>query len=200
MKNITQCSPNKSAGFTIVELMLTLVILSIVLGIGLPNFMEFIKNNRLISQINQTTSMLAFARSEAAKRPNTTITLCGSSNTTDATPACNTSNWESGWIIFDDQDSDRVIDASDQLLQVGNPLAGGNTLRSSGFTNSGYVQFDADGTPDSQGTLTLCDDRGTSKAKAVIISIAGQTRLASDQDGDDIVNNHSGSGSNVTCP
>jgi type IV fimbrial biogenesis protein FimT len=182
-------------GFTLVELMVTLAVLSIVLGVGIPAFQGLINNGRLTSQINQTIGLVSFARSEAAKRTATTITVCGSSD--EAT--CNSTSWESGWLVMSDVDGDRVFDvADDELLRVGPALTGGNTLRTLGFGNAGFIQFDASGSPGSAGTFILCDDRGATEAKAIVLSIVGQSRAAVDEDANSVVNSHSGG--DITCP
>jgi type IV fimbrial biogenesis protein FimT len=183
-------------GFTLIELMVTLAVLSIVLGVGIPAFDSLITNGRLTSQINQSIGLISFARSEAAKRTGTTITVCGS--TDEAT--CNTSNWEGGWLVMNDVDGDRTVDAGDGdiLLRVGPALAGGNTLRTLGFGNAGFIQFDDAGSPGSAGTFILCDGRGAEEAKAIVLSIVGQSRTAVDEDANSIVNSHAGD--DVTCP
>ena len=216
--------PKQIIGFTLMELMITLSILSVIVVLAAPSFTGSVQRGRLTAQINQITGLIAYARSEAAKRPNTTITLCGSNDPTAATPVCNTSNWEAGWLIFSDANADKVLNvtnedlngnsildagedingngildsATDELLQLGTPLAGGNTLRTTGFTSSDSLQFNATGLPDSAGTFVLCDSKGVTKAKAVAVGIIGRTRLAVDEDTDNIVNDQSGA--NVTCP
>jgi len=196
MKKSNETLKTITRGFTLIELMVTLAVLSIVLGIGIPAFDRLVANGRLTSQINQSIGLIAFARSEAAKRTGTTITVCGSSD--EAT--CNTSNWESGWLVMNDVDGDRTIDAGDGdvLLRVGPALSGGNTLRTLGFGNTGFVQFDDAGAPGSAGTFILCDDRGAVQAKATVLSIVGQNRAAVDEDANSIVNSHTGG--DVTCP
>lgn len=219
-------SPAKAQGFTLIELLSTVVVLGVVLSVGVPSLFETIQNNRLVAQTNQTTGMIAYARSEAAKRPGTTITLCASTNVNAITPVCNSNNWESGWFMMADLDGDRILnnigedvngnnvldpgedlngdgiinDATDELLRVSESLTGNNTLRTSGFTVDGAVQFDSTGIPDAAGTFTICDDRGAEKAKSIVLSVIGHARVAVDEDEprDEIVNNHAGA--NVTCP
>jgi type IV fimbrial biogenesis protein FimT len=194
-------SPKHSQGFTLIELLLTVLVLSVVLSIGIPSFKGTIQNARLTAQTNETIGTIALARSEASKRPNTTITLCASTNTTSANPACNSSAWENGWFMMSDVDADRTFDpATDQVLRVYEPLAGDNTLRTVGFTNSDFLQFDSTGIPDSAGTFIICDDRGDKKAKAIALSVIGHARIAVDEGVtlDGIVNNHLGV--NVSCP
>jgi prepilin-type N-terminal cleavage/methylation domain-containing protein len=55
-------------GFTLIELMITLIVAGILLGIGVPSFNSFVKNNRIVSQSNELLADLTFARSEALKR------------------------------------------------------------------------------------------------------------------------------------
>jgi type IV fimbrial biogenesis protein FimT len=160
-------------GFTLIELMVTLAVAAIIMTVAVPSFNNLIRNNRLTVQNNELVSTLLVARSEAVKR-STTVTVCASSD--QAT--CDTSNWESGWIVFADFNADRVVDAGggtcavgeDCILFTGNAFNGGNTLRSSLFTNSGFVQYSAQGTIDSPGTFTVCDSRGTSSAKAANVN------------------------------
>ncbi|MFZ5604947.1 MAG: GspH/FimT family pseudopilin [Pseudomonadota bacterium] len=183
-------------GFTIIELMLAVMVISIVAAIGIPGFQETIRNNRLASQTNSLIGTLNFARSEAAKLGNTTVTICGSSNQT----ACNTTNWESGWIIFRDADADGAVDTGEPILRVQEALSGGNTLRTSGFPNLARIQFGNRGNISQQGSLVLCDSRGNTFAHAIVLNLSGQSRSATDDDttADSIVNIHSGG--NATCP
>lgn len=206
--------------------MVAILVLSILLTVGVPSLRDdVIRNPRITSQTNATIGMLSFARSEAAKRPNVTITLCASSSTNSASPACDTNNWEEGWIVFSDLNADQRLDnieedlngnlvldpgedlngnglldsATDDLLRIGEPLSGDNTLRTTGFPNLGFIQFDSSAAPGSSGTFVLCDVRGATSAKAIIMSVIGHIRTAIDETPTDgTVNNHLGV--NVTCP
>jgi type IV fimbrial biogenesis protein FimT len=55
-------------GFTMVELMVTLVVLAILMAVAAPNLVTFINNSRLRSTHGELTSALTLARSEATKR------------------------------------------------------------------------------------------------------------------------------------
>lgn len=63
-------------GFTLIELMITIVMLSILAAIAVPNFMDFVKRNRLQAQAEELRTFLHQARSEAAvRRATVSITI-----------------------------------------------------------------------------------------------------------------------------
>jgi len=185
---------NKHTGFTLVELMVTLAVFAITVTFAIPNLREFIQNNRLISQINDVTSTLHLARSEAVKRKRT-ISICGSNNSS----TCNTPSWEQGWIVFVDVDADGVLDAGvDELLRVGSALSGSNTLRIVSFTSTTLVQYNSQGAIDSSGSFKICDTRGAANARAININTTGRARQATDDNSSGVVNDIDGS--DVICP
>ena len=193
----------RTAGFTLIELMITLAVVAILLGLIAPGFTTFVKNNRLTNQINTLIGTLHLARAEAANRREVVI-LCASDNGS----ACNTTRWEEGWIMFTDDDIDAVIDPpdGDTLLHYQEPLSGGNSLRATGFdgSNLGVLQYSITGfilsTDPQSGTFTLCDDRGNGEAKAIVVNISGVSRLAVDENGNGILNDHQGATGDISCP
>lgn len=56
-----------SRGFTIVELMISLTIAAVLLGIALPAFNNFIAQQRLTTYTSDMVAAIAYARSEAAR-------------------------------------------------------------------------------------------------------------------------------------
>lgn len=55
-------------GFTLLELLITLVVAGILASIAVPSFSGFLARQQLRSDVNEVVSMLSFARSEAIKR------------------------------------------------------------------------------------------------------------------------------------
>tara|TARA_R110001592_G_scaffold57300_2_gene174219 strand:- start:269 stop:871 length:603 start_codon:yes stop_codon:yes gene_type:complete len=195
----------RTSGFTLLELIITIVILAIVVSFAVPSFREVVLNNRLTAQINDASSLMGFARSEASKIQDGVITVCASA---DGAACSGANTWETGWIVMRDVDGDRTLDAGDdELLRISRPLEGGNTMRIAGLTSNGgsFVQFSSNGFPVSPGigssaagTVTVCDSRGAGSARAIVISVSGQTRLARDTSGNGVLNDHSDA--NITCP
>lgn len=83
-------------GFTLIELMVTLVVVAIVLSIAIPSFQSQILNNRSITLGEDFASAINFARSEAVKRGKR-VTLCAS----DDGSLC-AGDWVDGFIVVVD--------------------------------------------------------------------------------------------------
>ena len=62
-------------GFTLIELMIALLVLTILASVGIPAFQRLVADNRVSSQANATLAALHFARSEALKR-RTEVSVC----------------------------------------------------------------------------------------------------------------------------
>jgi type IV fimbrial biogenesis protein FimT len=113
-------------GFNLIELMLGITVLAIVLGLGVPSFIDMIRENRLISQSNDLLIALNFTRSEALKR-GLRVTVCPGT----ATACTGGTDWNAGVLVFtDDIGTVGTLDAGDEALQSW-PAA------TSGFTAGG---------------------------------------------------------------
>ena len=113
----------KEHGFTLVELMITLVIASILLTIAVPGMRNIIQNNRITGQVNEMVTAFNLARMEAIRR-GSPVSVCASADQASCSGA---NNWATGWIVVADANSagnpsftaTDVIRAWDQL--PGNP-------------------------------------------------------------------------------
>jgi type IV fimbrial biogenesis protein FimT len=66
----------RTNGFTLVEMMITLVIGAILVTVAVPGFMELTRRNAVITTSNELLSSILLARSEAIRlEANTTVTL-----------------------------------------------------------------------------------------------------------------------------
>jgi len=88
-------APAGQAGFTLVELMITIAVLAILIALATPSFTSVINSNRLTAQANNLMADLQLARSEAVRR-NRKVSVC---RTTDGA-ACATAvgDWDS-WLV-----------------------------------------------------------------------------------------------------
>jgi type IV fimbrial biogenesis protein FimT len=88
----------KNRGFTLVELMVTLAVAAVVLGIAVPSFTQSMRNNNSIAAGSELSVAINYARSEAVKRAKR-VSLCASS---DGLACLAADNWKEGWMVFVD--------------------------------------------------------------------------------------------------
>lgn len=168
-------------GFTIIELMVTITLAAVVLVLAVPSFTNIIRDNRLVTQTNSLISALNIARSEAAKR-GVRITICRSTDQSSCTTS-NPSKWEDGWIMFFDTRNFGTRDTSapiEEIIQVSEGLSGSNSLRSGG-NYSNYISYLPNGmsrgnTGLANDTFNLCDVRGASYGRKIIVSSTGRPK------------------------
>lgn len=178
-------SHSTAAGFTLAELLVTLLISGILLGMAVPTFSDLIQTQQLTGQINTMVADLNFARSEAIKRMRRVL-LCKSTDQITCDPGA---QWHDGWIVFADRDADNLKDPDEPRLRSQGPLPEGYTIEFGSFYTSRYVRYYPDGHAVNTGTFTFCDPRGADYARAIIIF---RGRLRADR-----VN---GSGDPLSCP
>ncbi len=163
----------RNFGFTLIELLVTIGLMAIVTSLALPSFTRMINEGKQNSNAKGFMGSLSIARSEAIKR-SARVVICASTNGT----SCGTSiNWDSGWIIFVDSDTDGVVDGNEELLKVYPAMDMGNTLVGSGDVVR-RVRYESTGVSLETGEITLCDNRGVSSAEAIIMKASGRAVLS----------------------
>lgn len=179
----------KSLGYTLIELMSMLAVVSILVSVGLPMMNVFFDSNRMISNTNDLVAGLNIARSEAIKQQ-IRVTLCQSANTATCS---GTGQWEDGWIVFQDPNGNATVDGGERILRLNAGVDGGQvTIRSNDVTNliANSVSFTSRGLPKAlnggvqSGTFRVCDKRGlkvnadgvTTVARGVNLSPSGKVR------------------------
>jgi len=160
---------NRQTGFTLNELIITTALVAIVTAFGVPSMSEFVKGDRLTTQINSLVSHLALARSQAVTQQ-LPVTVCASSDLA----SCSSNDWSTGWVVFVDADASGGFSPGDELLRVQQPLEGTSKLSSS--LGSRVVFDDRGFTPGIAGSFSLCDERGVEHLKAISISQTGRVR------------------------
>ena len=155
-------------GFTLIELMITITLAAVVMGIGVPSYQEFVVKNRIQTQASEIRSSLAMARVEAIRR-GLRVRVCPGQD------GCVGANWDDGWNSFVDRNNDNTRDdaANETALEVHVRLDGGSTL-----TGANNVIFNSDGTVVRARTMILCTaDSDAQHRRRIDISIVGRVRV-----------------------
>ncbi|MCZ6516730.1 MAG: GspH/FimT family pseudopilin [Gammaproteobacteria bacterium] len=140
-----------NSGFTLIELITTLVIASILMTIAVPSFQTMARSNQISSQINGLVADLTLARTEAVKRM-TVVTICNS----DDQQGCSDTNWADGRIVWVDANVNGIVD-NGEILRAASTIGRGASLTTANFTDVHRIQYRPSGSADSTGTFQLCD-------------------------------------------
>ena len=190
-------------GFTLIEMMITIVIAAILVSVGVPSFESVLKRNNIESLQMKLASAVSTARSEAASR-NITVSMCSSNNTT----ACG-GIWSDGWISFEDVDADGVLDATEIVIDVyehdsnytiaATNKSGATTGRLT-FSPRGYME----GTE--AALFTMCEPKKEVQyARGIFVSASGLMVKTRDSDDSDATHDNPfyaslGNPTDLTCP
>lgn len=115
----------KNTGFTLVELMVTLLVAGILAALAVPRFRSMLARRQVESAVHALMSDFSFARSEAIKRGHS-VTICRRGSGTGATAACATTqgSWHDGWLVFSDRNDDGNRSTTEAVLREQGPLSG----------------------------------------------------------------------------
>lgn len=173
-------------GYTVLELIITMVIGTLVIGMVAPAFGDMIRSNNLVDKRNRLFRDLVYSRQNAIDRGRPVV-ICTSDR---ASRGCarNPADWDSGWTIFIDRDHDGdCVDAdgdtrcdrdNGRILRQWVPesrlalkIRGNNNL-------SRRVRFQSTGiSAGYNGTITFCADRNI-RPRGIVVANTGRVRTA----------------------
>jgi len=166
-----------NSGFTLVEIMVTVVIVGIFASIALPSFARIIENNRINTATNELISNLLLTKSEALKRRNT-VTLCPSINQSTCT---NSADYSVGWIVFLDCDSDgdrdlgAILDCgvndAEEIIKVGDAF---DSVYMNNPTQQ--IRFGFSGRPDGDNSTFDIGKDASNLTKEVTVNRVGRVK------------------------
>jgi len=174
----------RDCGYTLLEVVVVVAIVAILANLSVPGLGATVRTQQGETLLNELARQMAFARSSAVTHGQN-VTLCRD----NGAGQCG-SHWNSGVLVFVDNDSDGVLDAGEELLrQAGFRTVGtAATVKLRSFPNRQYVQFTPLGfTRGQSGSFTWCPpDGNTTMARQLIFTQTGRTRVARDSDGDGV--------------
>lgn len=162
---------NIQRGFTLIELMIVLVILSVLLFVAVPNYDSVIAGSEVDKARLNLATGLALARTEAVKRGED-ITLCRGSS---GTCGINTGNvaWTGlGWkvLVASDNEIIRVDDSANNKV---------NILYNCGdFVSYGSVGTRSSNTGTGECEYTFTNERSPNVSKFLCIAATGRVRMS----------------------
>jgi type IV fimbrial biogenesis protein FimT len=156
-------------GFTLVELLVGLMVVSIALGVGIPATNDLLANGRMAGAVNDLVSTFYFARSQALSF-GAPVTVCASLRGDGCDDGARLVD---GWMVFRDNDADGRLSTNpanpERIFAIHAALPDNilhNPKTTSGATQPQYVLFDRYGRVGATALgptiadIQLCDDRG----------------------------------------
>ncbi len=176
---------NSVRGFTLFELLLSLAIVGLLLGVGAPTLFSLQAKFESIALQSDLRRMLVTARHYAVAEKRT-VTLCG----TDAQQHCVDQGFAELTVFIDDN-RNRALDEEERIIAVADIRYRGElSLRAS--SNSRHIGFSADGSATRAGSFLFCRAGYPRNAGRVTVSMAGRAYAGIDRDGDGVVELTSG--------
>lgn len=153
---------NSERGVTLIELLVAIVVATILLTVGVSGFQSLIIRERVASATNDLVSDLSMARMEAINR-HAMVVLCSSSGA----GCTNSLDWSSGWIVFQDTDTDYAFDpaSGDQLIRTHPSL---NQVKIVMSTDAKIIAFNETGYPTNHGSSLVSGPHGVDETTVCI--------------------------------
>ena len=164
----------KSEGLTLVELLISLSVSIIMLGIAVPGTSTFITSNRIAGQVNDLRGAIALTRSEAIRR-NQHVVMCKS---VDGQSCTRSGRWDNGWMVYADDNMNRKRDKKEQILHVHDEIPEGYTIDYRAFGSRHYVAYRPTGYTRTNGTFYICKPEDMRRSRALILTKSGRVRLS----------------------
>lgn len=169
----------KASGFTLLELLVSLVIISLVVGAAVPAGKDWISRYQARRDSAVIYDRLMRLRLHAiyAHRP---TTLCPSTDQHGCDPVWH----DGGMLMFVDRNADGQVQADDEIITYSPPAHPDTRLLWRSFRRKPYVQMNASGATNSlNGTLVYCPaGRRLELARRFVINRTGRIRVEAHAD------------------
>lgn len=169
------------AAFTMIEILITLCVLSIILTIAAPALHTMVLDSRINSSQDSLVNTMSYARGIALHNAGN-IKVCPFSASNSTT--CG-GDWSAGWVVV----TDPTAGTPTLLRSQENPTA--NLAISS---NISEVVFDSHGLTANQGNFIICDSRSNAFARSIAVMTTGYVQSGNTV-GQAVWNNLA-----ITCP
>ncbi|WP_444959298.1 GspH/FimT family pseudopilin [Microbulbifer sp. ZKSA002] len=184
----------RSAGFTLIELIIYITVIAVLTAVALPSFSDFLKRYKSKAKQRELFDVLIFMRNRALSEKRN-FTLCPKGISDECA-----GDWADGALLFADENGNGEVDSEDQVVRYMDRTEQGASLSWNAFNNRGFLIYKPTGTTPSQsGNFSFCPANGEAEyGWIIILNAIGRPYYARDKDQNGIVEN--GSGQELTCP
>lgn len=163
------------SGFTLLELLVTILLAAILVTIAIPSFRNMILDNEITATANALVVGLKVARSDAL-RESRDVSLCPDSPAT--TTPCDGTSWTAGWQVWADRQENGTPSAT-EVIRANGQSPSSIVIDQNGSTSPTAVEYLANGLNSTGKTITfsVCDtQRHNEQGVKITISGTGSVR------------------------
>lgn len=183
-----QATAFSQRGLTLLEMMMGVSIIGLTMTFVVPSAHSIFTQNRIISELNRTSSLFQYARLHALETKQT-ISVCPASNFSTCS-----NDWSASKIVFADLNDNNIRESNEPLLLSSEVSELQNVV--SGPENA--IRFFFNGSSATPSTIQICDANEAAQfSRALFVSLQGRVTMSKDSNGDGIYETNSGSA--LTC-
>lgn len=169
------------SGYSLLELLLCLALVSIVAGFTAPSLRDFVEQARADS-IQQKLRKAIYRTRSAAIYSKQIVSLCPFGD-----GACG-SEWARGLMVFTDRNNNGIIDDNDALLEIIDLDANDYELAWRASARKNFLRYSPTGMARAFGRFTLCAKSGNLRlARSIVVNRQGRLRTYKDRNNDGVV-------------
>ena len=161
---------NKLAGYTLMEAMVVLAIVSILITMAAPSFRGTIADSQLSSAAEGLFSLVRYARAEAARQGSTVLV-----------GAADGVNWGNGAIAWVEGDNVAGFDPANDTL-IRRLYVKGKVKIVDAISNSKIIQFNGQGYTPTAVRFEFCDGRPDEQGRTINILVSGFSVMSVKED------------------
>lgn len=161
---------NRVQGYTVTELLLTMLVVALLLGVGVPSMRSLLRDTELSALVSAYMHTFNSARYIAVSERRQ-LAICSP----DAEGQCSGA-WSEQLQLFYDDDRDGVLARHEDIVQVFT-LPDPDDIRVTfrAFARTRYVALRGNGHYRQNGTFRFCPREG-GRGKAIVINVMGRAR------------------------
>lgn len=160
----------RAAGFTVIELLISMTVLLILLALAGPSFSSLTGASRVSSTASTLAADIKFARNEAVMR-NVPVLVCAKNS--GSSSCVNSASWQSGWIVCVDANNDGSCDTA--TTDAPNPIrkraSAGESVTITGPASP--MRFDGTGSAAQIGFFSIAGQMAGVSARSIQVTTSG---------------------------
>ena len=163
-------SGKRAGGYSLFELLMTLGLVAVLMGVGVPSLGALAADKRLRVEVDALFHAIYLARTESIARRRV-VSICPSLDGQYCSPGY---DWSDGWIVFVNKGLRKSLErADDEVLLRHHQVSESSRIMSNrqGFSLRS-TELRA-----TNGTLVFCDRARRTESRALVVSYTGRPRV-----------------------